>query len=208
MTQLKRCHQRKPGIFELMPRVDVSLMLVVFLLLSSGMVASEDQHVPIDLPVTGSGEAGEAVSMSYQSVLAGDLLGTRSLALDQLEVVVIRADRKSEHGRVMEVIDELWRFKVGTIFYASDKGRGMVMRVDVVTLFADACDAWCETSIVGRARRRKLLDLTCHDPRRLPAAGTVVDDRPLVVGQVWCWRHRPLRIVWTTAAATRRPRAF
>jgi biopolymer transport protein ExbD len=123
VTQLKRCHQRKPGIFELMPRVDVSLMLVVFLLLSSGMVASEDQHVPIDLPVTESGEACEAVSMSLSISAKGAIyLGTRSLALDQLEVVVIRADRKSEHGQVMEVIDELWRFKVGTIFYASDKG--------------------------------------------------------------------------------------
>ena len=49
---------------ELTPLVDVSLMLVVFLLLSSGMVAPEDQHVPIDLPVTGSGESGEAVPLS------------------------------------------------------------------------------------------------------------------------------------------------
>lgn len=130
MSQLKRRHHRKPGTLELTPLVDVSLMLVVFLLLSSGMVAPEDQHVPIDLPVTGSGEAGEAVPLSLSISAEGAIyLGTRSLALDQLEavvgskreVVVIRADRKSEHGRVMEVIDELRRLQVGTIYHASDK---------------------------------------------------------------------------------------
>ena len=68
-----------------------------------------------------------SLSISAQGAI---YLGTRSVALDQLEsivgskrdVVVIRADRKSEHGRVMEVIDELRRLQVGTIFHASDKG--------------------------------------------------------------------------------------
>lgn len=53
------------------------------------------------------------------------------------------------------------------------------MRIDLVSLFPDACSSWCETSIVGRAQRRKLLELAFHDPRRF-AGGRhrVVDDRP------------------------------
>jgi len=55
----------------------------------------------------------------------------------------------------------------------------MALRIDVVSLFPEACAAWCDTSIVGRARRRGLLQLQCHDPRRF-AGGRhrVVDDRP------------------------------
>ena len=131
MSLLKRRHHRKPGTLELTPLVDVALMLVVFLLLSSGMVAPEEQHIPIDLPITGSGEQGDSVPLTLSISERGELyLGTRSLALDQLAavvgdnraVVVIRADRKSEHGRVMEVIDELRRLHVGTIYHASDSG--------------------------------------------------------------------------------------
>ena len=106
MTQLKRRHHRKTATLELTPLVDVSLMLVVFLLLSSGMVAPEDQHIPIDLPATGSGEAGRLL-LSFPSAPKGRSTRGRVPTLDQLdavvgddrEAVVIRADRKAEHGR-------------------------------------------------------------------------------------------------------------
>jgi tRNA (guanine37-N1)-methyltransferase len=53
------------------------------------------------------------------------------------------------------------------------------VRFDVVTVFPEAVDAACSHSIVGRARRRGLLDLRVHDPRAW-AGGRhrVVDDRP------------------------------
>ncbi len=53
------------------------------------------------------------------------------------------------------------------------------MRIDLVTLFADACEPYLDASIVGRARRRSLVDIACHDPRRW-AGGRhrKVDDRP------------------------------
>lgn len=53
------------------------------------------------------------------------------------------------------------------------------LRVDVVSLFPEAVDIWCQTSIVGRARKRGLLSLHCHDPRRFSGGRhRVVDDRP------------------------------
>lgn len=53
------------------------------------------------------------------------------------------------------------------------------MRIDLVTLFPEACHGYLETSIVGRARRRGLMEVTCIDPRRW-AGGRhrKVDDRP------------------------------
>lgn len=53
------------------------------------------------------------------------------------------------------------------------------LRIDVVTLFAADCDHWGASSIVGKARRRGLINLHFHDPRRF-AGGRhrVVDDRP------------------------------
>lgn len=52
-------------------------------------------------------------------------------------------------------------------------------RIDVITLFAADADRWCASSMVGKARRRGLIDLHFHDPRRF-AGGRhrVVDDRP------------------------------
>jgi tRNA (guanine37-N1)-methyltransferase len=53
------------------------------------------------------------------------------------------------------------------------------VRVDVVTLFPDLIASGCDHSIVGRARRRGIVDLAIHDPRSF-AGGRhrVVDDRP------------------------------
>lgn len=132
MSELRRRHHRKPGTLELTPLVDVALMLVVFLLLSSGMVAPEEQVLEIDLPVTGSGEESDGSVLSLSVTANGSIYyGQRSITLDQLPqllgdgplaAVVLRADRKSEHGRVMEVIDELRRLGVGTVYHATDQG--------------------------------------------------------------------------------------
>jgi tRNA (guanine37-N1)-methyltransferase len=53
------------------------------------------------------------------------------------------------------------------------------MRIDLVTLFPLACRPYLDASIVGRARRRGLISVTCCDPRAW-AGGRhrKVDDRP------------------------------
>ncbi|MFZ2057585.1 MAG: tRNA (guanosine(37)-N1)-methyltransferase TrmD [Acidimicrobiales bacterium] len=56
---------------------------------------------------------------------------------------------------------------------------GAALRIDVFTIFPEVVDAYCTTSIVGRARRDGLVDLRIHDLR---AAATdphrTVDDAP------------------------------
>jgi tRNA (guanine37-N1)-methyltransferase len=53
------------------------------------------------------------------------------------------------------------------------------VRIDVITLFPEACQGYLDASIVGRARRRGIVDVDLVDPRRW-AGGRhrKVDDRP------------------------------
>jgi tRNA (guanine37-N1)-methyltransferase len=53
------------------------------------------------------------------------------------------------------------------------------VRIDLITAFPDSCRSPLDTSIVGRARRRGLVDIRCNDPRAW-AGGRhrKVDDRP------------------------------
>ncbi len=53
------------------------------------------------------------------------------------------------------------------------------MRIDIITIFPDACQGYLDASIVGRARRRGLIEIALHDPRAW-AGGRhrTVDDRP------------------------------
>jgi len=56
---------------------------------------------------------------------------------------------------------------------------GAVLRIDVFSIFPEAVDAYCTTSVVGRARREGLVDLRVHD-LRLAATDPhrSVDDAP------------------------------
>jgi tRNA (guanine37-N1)-methyltransferase len=53
------------------------------------------------------------------------------------------------------------------------------MKIDLITLFPDTCETYLDSSIVGRARRRGLVDVAAVDPRAW-AGGRhrKVDDRP------------------------------
>ncbi|MGO9962871.1 MAG: tRNA (guanosine(37)-N1)-methyltransferase TrmD [Acidimicrobiales bacterium] len=62
---------------------------------------------------------------------------------------------------------------------AGGEGRRPALRIDVFTIFPEVVDAYCATSVVGRARRDELVDLRVHDLR---AGATdphrTVDDAP------------------------------
>ena len=47
------------------------------------------------------------------------------------------------------------------------------LRIDIVSLFPAMCDGFLSESIVGRAQRRGLLDLSVQDPRAWAGGGTV-----------------------------------
>ncbi len=53
------------------------------------------------------------------------------------------------------------------------------MRIDVLTLFPEACEPYFDASIIGRARRAGLVEIACHNFRDYTTdAHRKVDDRP------------------------------
>ncbi|HLU43080.1 MAG TPA: tRNA (guanosine(37)-N1)-methyltransferase TrmD [Microthrixaceae bacterium] len=67
------------------------------------------------------------------------------------------------------------------------------LRIDVVTIFGELVDQFCSGSLLGRARRRGLLDLRLHDPRdATDDVHRTVDDTPFGGGAGMVMRPEPL----------------
>jgi tRNA (guanine37-N1)-methyltransferase len=67
------------------------------------------------------------------------------------------------------------------------------MRVDVFTVFPDLVDRFCSESLLGKARRRGLLDLRCHDLREHTTdVHRTVDDAPFGGGAGMLLRPEPI----------------
>lgn len=81
-----------------------------------------------------------------------------------------------------------------------------MLRADVITLFPEACQGYLDASIVGRARRRGVVEVDLVDPRRW-AGGRhrKVDDRPFGGGPGMVMAAPPLgdTIDWCLSRSAR-----
>ncbi|HGY08855.1 MAG TPA: biopolymer transporter ExbD [Oceanithermus profundus] len=116
-----RRRRREPGI-NLAPLVDIVFLLVIFFMVSSTFITPET-GLPIDLPQATSGEerpqgapvvvvrADGQVFWKGEPTADADLLTELRgvLAADPVGTVVLRADRKTAHGRVVQVMDLIRR---------------------------------------------------------------------------------------------------
>ena len=116
-----RRHRREPSI-NLAPLVDIVFLLVIFFMVTSTFITPET-GLPVDLPQAVSGEARPAGApvvavaadgTAYwkgKSLADDELLGKLrgALAKDQVGTVILRADRKTPHGRVVQVLDIIRR---------------------------------------------------------------------------------------------------
>ncbi|MDQ1425800.1 MAG: tRNA (guanine37-N1)-methyltransferase [Acidimicrobiaceae bacterium] len=67
------------------------------------------------------------------------------------------------------------------------------MRVDVFTIFPALVDGFCSESLLGRARRQRLLDLRCHDLRdHTTDVHRTVDDTPFGGGAGMVLKPEPV----------------
>ncbi len=67
------------------------------------------------------------------------------------------------------------------------------MRIDILTLFPDLCDGFMRESIIGRARKNKLLEIHCHDIRDYtPDKHRRVDDYPYGGGKGMVMQAEPI----------------
>lgn len=78
------------------------------------------------------------------------------------------------------------------------------MRIDVISIFPELVDQFCDVSMVGRARRSGLVDLRVHDPRTVTTdVHRTVDDSPFGGGAGMVMKAEPL---FDTVAAVEAPR--
>ncbi len=116
-----RRRRREPSI-NLAPLVDIVFLLVIFFMVSSTFITPET-GLPIDLPRAMSGEAqpegaptvvvkadGQVFWLGEAVDDVGLLAALRAaLAEDPVGTVILRADRKAAHGRVVQVMDIIRR---------------------------------------------------------------------------------------------------
>ncbi len=114
--------RRREPVINLAPLVDIVFLLVIFFMVTSTFITPET-GLPVDLPQAVSGEerpsGAPTVVVSSDGVVhwqgkevADDQLlsGLRGvLASDPVGTVILRADRKTPHGRVVQVMDIIRR---------------------------------------------------------------------------------------------------
>lgn len=75
------------------------------------------------------------------------------------------------------------------------------MRIDIATLFPEMVDGILSESIVGRARKKGAIEISCHQIRDYTLdKHRRVDDIPY--GGEWEWLCRPIRyiaVIWRYA---------
>ncbi|WP_456409869.1 ExbD/TolR family protein [Oceanithermus sp.] len=112
-----RRRRREPTI-NLAPLVDIVFLLVIFFMVTSTFITPET-GLPVDLPQAVTGEARPegaptvVVQADGQAFWKGEpvddaaLLASlqKALAQDPVGTVILRADRKTPHGRVVQVMD-------------------------------------------------------------------------------------------------------
>ncbi len=115
-------------VLPIAPLVDISLVLVVFLI--AAMQADAQRSLPVALPKAGTAAVGDAVPFAVNVDRAGVVrIGGRSVTSTELTAAAkgqtqatIRADAKVEHGTVVGVVDALRKAGVDKIYYAATPG--------------------------------------------------------------------------------------
>ncbi|WP_457631813.1 ExbD/TolR family protein [Oceanithermus sp.] len=116
-----RRRRREPTI-NLAPLVDIVFLLVIFFMVTSTFITPET-GLPVDLPQAVSGEeepsgaptvvvhADGSAYWKGEPVADDELLAALRgvMATDQQGTVILRADRKTPHGRVVQVMDIIRR---------------------------------------------------------------------------------------------------
>ncbi len=115
-------------VLPIAPLVDISLVLVVFLI--AAMQADAQRSLPVALPKAGTAAVSETAAFAVSIDQAGAVsVGGRSVTPAELTAAAkgraqatIRADAKVAHGTVVGVVDALRKAGVDKIYYAATPG--------------------------------------------------------------------------------------
>lgn len=126
----RRRQRRRPIGVDLTPLVDVTLILVVFLLLAAEAV--DARSLPVFLPAAATAPEDHTVRPSVLVTAEGEILfkgepqtlaSLARRAADWPEVL-LQADADCPHGRVVAVVDALRSGGSERIFYGVEAGDG------------------------------------------------------------------------------------
>ena len=117
-------------VLPITPLVDVSLVLVVFLIACVEGGKDPTHSLPVALPKAGTSEQAPSQSLAVSIDRSGAVkVGGRgvtpadlALAAKGVRQAIIHADAKVAHGTVVGVVDTLRKAGVGTIAYATTPG--------------------------------------------------------------------------------------
>lgn len=116
-----RARRRQEPTLDMTPLIDVVFLLLIFFLITTTFVRTDNSQLPLDLP---SASAGEAITQSERVIIyiqadgslqIGDELVRPAEVQARLEAlhaekpdtqVAIKADRETSHGKVTEIIDQ------------------------------------------------------------------------------------------------------
>jgi biopolymer transport protein ExbD len=126
MAALRRRHAHAPALADFAPLVDVTLMLVIFLLLTAEVV--DAQALPVELPSAATGEASAEGALELVITASGAVVHDgRTVAVEGLaelvgshRTAVLQADTACPHGQVLAVVDSLRQAGIGAIYYATE----------------------------------------------------------------------------------------
>ncbi len=122
--------------FELniVPMIDVIFSILTFFIISS-LFLTRSESLPVNLPKAASAELQQRTRITVTVKESGDIaLNRNAIALDNLQtgvrdlmddtqetVIVINADAAVNHGRVVEVMDELRQIEGATLGIATQQ---------------------------------------------------------------------------------------
>lgn len=96
----------------------------------------------------------------------------------------VRSIIRLRHGRLVAgqafwASNTSYRYQESLDTLRQRKGSQKRMRIDIITLFPEICEAVLASSIIGRAQKRGLVQVSCLDPRRFSTGRhRKLDDRP------------------------------
>jgi biopolymer transport protein ExbD len=129
VSPIRRRHRPGKATIELTPLVDVSLILVVFMLLNNQR--ADLKQLPVSLPATAG--ASDPVDQTHMLRVVVDRSGTLSVAGEILDLetllsrvgadttISLLADRDCRHGEVVTLVDRLRQAGAAAIYYASEE---------------------------------------------------------------------------------------
>jgi biopolymer transport protein ExbD len=122
--------------FELniVPMIDVVFSILTFFIISS-LFLTRSESLPVNLPKAASADVQQRTRITVTVKESGDIaLNRNAIALENLQtgvrdlmdetketVIVINADEAVNHGRVVEVMDELRTIEGATLGIATQK---------------------------------------------------------------------------------------